>query len=330
MGVEYEALDLAEMQNEYKRVTAKPGSNSGDSNLEKYVRLPDGEGYTLLRILPKRKNAKLWCATRIHTLFNPVTKERRTYHCPKNVVVTSRGESWQGDCIICKLYSDMWKDSMGMTGKAQQDLQNQARALKPVERYYYNVVVRSERDREGNVKKNVGPKIYSCGKTIHEKILRAILGDEVAGERPLGDITHPVTGRDFRVVKKIVKSGGNEYPNYDNSKFDDVTPAGTPEEMEAWMENLNDLQALRVIKSHEELYHALQIHQGIIKEGDAQQDADLAVFRNARNQGQSQPQPEPQKLREELAVKTEVSSAKPSEDEGILADDDFMKELESM
>jgi hypothetical protein len=328
VGVEYEALDLAEMQNEYKRVTAKPGSNSGDSNLEKYVRLPDGEGYTLMRILPKKKNAKLWCATRIHTLFNPVTKERRTYHCPKNVVVTNRGESWQGDCIVCKLYSEMWKESMALSGKAQEDMQNQARTLKPVERYYYNVIVRSERDREGNVKKNVGPKIYSCGKTIHEKILRAILGDDVAGERPLGDITHPVTGRDFRVVKKIVKGGGGqEYPNYDNSKFDDVTPAGTPEEMEAWMSNLNDLQALRVLKSDEELKHALRVHQGIIKEGESQQDDDLTEFRNARNQ---KPQPEPQKLREDLAVKTEVPSSKSSDDEGILADDDFMKELESM
>lgn len=331
MATEYEGLDLAELQSEYQRVSAEPGATSnGDDYLQKFVRLPERDGYTLMRILPKKKGGKIWCATRVHTLVNPTTKSKRTFHCPKNLMHTAKGERWEGECIICKVYSDTWQKSESLHGKAQEDCRTAARALKPVERYYYNVIVRSERDKDGNIKKNVGPKIYSCGKTVHTKILRAILGDESAGEKPLGDVTHPTTGRDFRVVKKVVKGGGGaEYPNYDNSKFDDVSPAGSPEELSTWMENLNDLQALRVIKTPDELKHALRVHLGMIKEGDSSGDDELSEFRQAGKPTSSVSNTE--KIREELAVTTSESKASSTdEDDEPMADDDFMKQLESM
>lgn len=328
----YEAIDLAELQSEYERVSAEPGANNSNDYLEKFVRLPEREGFTLMRILPRVSGGVLFCATRVHTLTNPTTGRKSTYHCHRNLVPASQGQKpkWQGDCIICKYYSDTWAKSEALSGKAKEDMQNQARAIKPVERYYYNVIVRSEKDKDGNIKSNVGPKIYSCGKTVHEKILRAILGDEVAGEKPLGDVTHPVTGRDFRVVKKVVKSGNQEYPNYDNSKFDDVSPAGTTEEFEKWMDSLNDLKALRTLKTSDELKHALRVHLGMVKEGESNQDDELNEFRAATSRANT---PAPvEKVREELAVTT-TNESKPSsssDDEGILADDEFMKELESM
>lgn len=331
MATEYEGLDLAEMQNEYERVSAEPGSFGGEDFLEKFVRLPERDGYTLMRLLPRKKGGKLYCATRVHTLTNPTTKKKRTYHCPKVLVQTEKGPRWQGECIICKYYSDLWQKSESLSGKAQEDLQNQAREIKPVERYYYNVIVRSERDKDGSVQKNVGPKIYSCGKTVHAKIMRAIVGDESAGEKPLGDITHPTNGRDFRVVKKVVKGGGGkEYPNYDNSKFEDATPAGSPDELTTWIENLHDLQALRAVKTPDELKHALRVHLGMVKEGDAAVDNELDEFRNAGHTA-SAPAAASESVREELAVSTTpaASESKPAGEE-ILADDDFMKELEGM
>lgn len=331
---DYEPLDLAEMQHEYERVTAEPGNFGGEDFLAKFVRLPERDGYTLMRILPRKKGGKHCCATRVHTLSNPTTKKSRTYHCPKVLVQTEKGPKWQGDCIICKYYSDLWKQSESMSGKAQEDRQAAARAIKPVERYYYNVIVRSEKDpKTGDVKKNVGPKIYSCGKTVHSKILRAMLGDEAAGENPLGDITHPINGRDFRVVKKVVKGGGgSEYPNYDNSKFEDVTPAGSPDELNTWLENLHDLQALRIVKSPDEMKHALRVHLGMVKEGDSTQSDELNEFRNAGNTASGSPSgstytSEP--VREELTVSTPVVESK-SSDEEVLADEDFMKELQDM
>jgi hypothetical protein len=329
---DYEALDLAEMQNEYARVSTEPGTFGGEDYMQKFVRLPERDGYTLMRFMPRRKGQKLYCATRVHTLNNPTTNKKRTYHCPKVLVKTDKGDRWQGECIICKYYSDLWQKSESLSGKAQEDLQNQARAIKPVERYYYNVIVRSEKDfKSGEILKNVGPKIYSCGKTIHTKIIRAIVGDESAGEKPLGDVTHPVNGRDFRVVKKVAKGGGGkEYPSYDNSKFEDVSPAGSPEELAKWLENLHELQALRAIKTPDELRHALRIHLGMIKEGDSSVDEELDEFRHAGTTASQSTSTASDTVREELTVSTTPNAVETSSAEDVLADEDFMKELESM
>lgn len=330
MALDYEPLDMAEVMTEAERVNAEPGAGGGDDYLTKFVRLPERDGFVVMRFLPRKKGQKLYCATRIHTLTNPTTKKKKSLHCPKQLVQTERGPRWQGDCIICKYYSDLWQKSEQLSGKAQEDLQNKAREIKPVERYYYNVMVRSEKDpKTGETLKNVGPKIYSCGKTVHAKIMRAIVGDETAGEKPLGDVTHPTNGRDFRLVKKVVKGGGGkEYPSYDNSKFEDPTPLGEMDEMEQWINSLHDLQSLRVIKDEETLRHELRVHLGMVKEGEEESD-DLAEFRNSGFTGTETAEAE-EVVREELATRTEVKEEAKAQETEILADDDFMKELEGM
>lgn len=325
MSVDYEPLDLNEVQTESDRVNAESTNNS-DEFLQKFVKLPEREGYVLMRFLPRKKGTKLYCATRLHTLNNPATNQKRQYHCPRQLDENGR---WKGDCIICKYYSDLWQKSESLSGKSQEDLQNKAREIKPNERYYYNVIVRQEKDPKTNeIIKNAGPKIYSCGKQVHGKILRAITGDKAAGEAPLGDITNPVEGRDFRLVKKVVKSGPREFPNYDFSKFDEKSSSGTPEELETWLTNLNDLQALRKLKTEEELRHALRVHLGMIREAGAE-DTDLDEFRAASGLGTSSTiSTVGTEVREELL--TSPSDEPSSSGEEILADDDFMKELAAM
>lgn len=331
MTLEYEALDMNAVMNEAKRVSEEPAAGQSSTDyLEKFVKLPERDGYVLLRIMPRRKGTAVpWCATRVHTLSNPATKTKRTYHCPRNLVKNERGqESWRGDCIICTYLADLWQRSDKVTGKEQEELRSQYRQMKAVERYYYNVIVRTEKDKEGNTKKNVGPKIYSCGKTVHGKILRAILGDEKAGEKPLGDICHPMNGRDFRVVKKVVKGGGGEeYPNYDNSKFEDITPAGSIDEIKTWIDNLHDLQALRALKTQDELKHALRVHLGMVKDESNGSGDDLAEFRGKKSEDSK---PAPKALREELAVSSNAAPKSESSSEDNLADDDFLKELNGM
>ena len=331
MSLDFEPLDLSEINKEAKRVSEEGVAAGTGDYLEKFVKMPERDGYVMLRILPRKKGGSVWCATRVHTLNNPETRQRKTYHCPRKLTDTDKGPRWMGDCIICKYYSDLWQKSEGLSGKAQEDLQNQARAIKPVERYYYNVIVRSEKDKDGNVKKNVGPKIFSCGKTTHAKIINAMRGDEAAGEKPLGDITHPKDGRDFRVVKKVVKGGGGvEYPNYDNSRFEEPAPAGSLDELKGWLENMHDLQALRVIKSPDELKHALRVHLGMVKDGPTANDSELDEFRGV---GQNTPVKQKETVREDLVVSTTppVSSPKSEvESAADLGDDDFMKELSGM
>lgn len=331
MSTEFEALDMSQILSEYERVSAEPGKTYNEDYLEKFVRLPDRDGFVLIRFLPVKKGHKFFCVTRVHTLSNPSTNSKRTFHCKRELVHTDKGPKWMGDCIICKYYADLWQKSEKLSGKAQEDLQNQARAIKPVERYYYNVIVRSVKNKDGVVETNVGPKIYSCGKSQHAKITRAIVGDEAAGESPLGDITHPVKGRDFKIVKKVVKGGGGmEYPNYDQSKFEDPSPLGTKEEILGWLEKAHDLQTLRVVKSSDELKQALRIHLGMVRDDeDSSGSDDLEEFRNI---GQAPTAPvAASKIKEEPKVaKVQETAPESSGDEDLLADDDFMRELSSM
>lgn len=336
MALEYEPLDMAEVATEAERVNAEPGAGNTDW-MEKFVKLPDRDGFVLMRILPRKKGQKLYCATRTHRLTNPSesnpNKRSKSLHCPKELVMTDRGPRWQGECIICKYYSDLWQKSEKLSGKAQEDLQQKAREIKPVERYYYNVIVRQEKQKDGTFLKNVGPKIFSCGKTVHAKIMRAIVGDQTAGEKPLGDITHPQNGRDFRLVKKVVKGGGGaEYPNYDNSKFEDVSPLGEMDDMEQWIANLHDLQALRVLKEEDILKHELKVHLGLIKEEGTKDD--LAEFRGGSEGGtnlSASTAEAEETVREELTTKPEAAKAEAKKsEEDVLADDDFMKELGDM
>jgi hypothetical protein len=172
---------------------------------------------------------------------------------------------------------------------------------------------------------------------IYEKILRAMKGDDMAGEAPLGDITNPKTGRDFRVVKKTVRVGnGPEYPNYDASKFEEISPVGTVKEFESWLDSLHDLNSLRVLKTQEELKQAIRVHTGMAS-GQDEQDDDLAEFRT--NGKQASTSTASDVIREELVVTTtkpaasfasSSSSSSSSSEEEQMADEDFMNDLENM
>ena len=122
--------------------------------------------------------------------------------------------------------------------------------------------------------------------------------------------------------KKVIKNKEVKY----GLKFDEPSPAGNPEELSNWIDNLHDLQALRSVKSADDLKHALRIHLGMIKE-EVSQDDDLNEFRSAGNSSSSSSSVQ-ETVREDFSV-TNSSEPKAAEEE-VLADDDFMKELADM
>lgn len=331
MAIDYEPLDMAEIQTEAERVNTDPAQQGNDDFLNKFVRTPEKEGFLVMRFLPRKKGKNLYCATKLHRL-NGTDGRARSYHSPKELVVTERGPRWQGESTIDKYLRDLWQRVEKATGKAQDELKAQYRAVKGFDRYYYNVMVREEKDKNGDVVKNAGPKIFSCGKTVHAMIMRAISGDKSAGLKPLGDITHPTNGRDFRLVKKITKGSDGEYPNYDLSQFEEPSPLGSPEEMEEWMGNLHDLAELRNVKPDEELKHALKVHLGIITENVGGDDFDPAEFQKADKAGSPETAKAEEAVRDELtnSVSEETVVEAKADEEEVLADDDFMKELEGM
>ena len=234
---EFEDIDMGQIGLEASAIAKE------NNVMDNYVKMPEKDGYVLLRFLPPQKGKSLFCSTRIHTLGT--YPNSKTYHCLRSRVnIPSRGLQWINpsnnhdlDCPVCQEYSRLWKISNNLHGEEKIRMESQARSIKPVERYYWNVIVRQQvNTKTGTVEKNVGPKILSCGKTLQAIILESINGSELTGRKKLGNVTHPVTGRDFRLVKKITKgTSGMEYPKYDQSSFEDPSPLGTDEQIKIWL-----------------------------------------------------------------------------------------------
>lgn len=315
-------LDINELKSNYQEV--KESAETASNYLENFVKMPEGKGSVVLRILPPapdgtfgRSKNPFFQATRIHKVNG------KSLHDPRNKV----NGKWMGQNPIGDYLRWLWKESEQAAPAEKDRMQRLYRELKPIERYYYNVIVRTETDDDGNVKQNVGPKILSVGKTVHEIILRGICGDKEMNQPAFGDVTDFKTGRDFKLVKTIKKSGDSTYPNYEGSHFLDESPAGNPDDCKKWMENLHDLAALRVLKSAEELENELLVHLGL------KQETTSASFDPSKFQGQkTSPESTTNKVEEivKAPVLKENVSAVEDEDDDEMADKDFLEELRKL
>lgn len=323
-------LDINAIFNDYKESkTTETAAAGGSSFLENFVKMPEGKGNVILRILPPapdgmfgRDKNPFYQWTRIHKVNG------KSLHDPRE----KSGGRWVGENPIGDYLKWLWKESEQAKPEERDRMQRLYRDLKPIERYYFNVIVRSETDENGNVKKNVGPKILSVGKTVYEIILRGICGDKEMNQPKLGDVTDFKTGRDFKLVKTIRKSGENTYPNYETSHFLDESPAGDPDECKKWMENLHDLASLRVLKTTQELENELLIHLGLKQETSS--GFDPSKYQANSN---SQTAPAQSVKQEDDEVETVVASKKSSvesfeedDDDEEIADKDFLEELRKL
>ena len=268
MSYEFQDINMSEISQEASAI------NKDSNVMDMFVKMPEKDGFVLLRFLPPMKEKPLFSVTRIHRLGN------RSFHCartrkhfPNGIYWVNASNNPADDCPICQEYSRLWKVSNNQSGEQQSRTQSQAREIKPIERYYWNVIVRQQvNTKTGQIEKNVGPKILSCGKTLQSIVLESINGSELTGRPKLGNITHPVTGRDFRIIKKIVKgSGGQEYPKYDQSRFEDPSNLGEDDQIKAWLDAMHDLEALKQYRPRLELIEALREHFGSKSGGNTTQ-----------------------------------------------------------
>ena len=313
-------LDLSELRSELKRVSATPGQTGGSGTfLDNFVKMPESDGLVVVRILPSKsgKIKDIYQSTRIHSINN------QKFHCPRELV----GERWQGLCPICDYYNWLWKESKSNKTKEEAlALQTEARNLKPVERYYFNVFVLSQtgqyRNNQPN-KLNV-PLILSVGKQVFARILRAMLGSEQDDEPALGDVTDVLEGRNFKINKKTkVGNDGVKYPYYEDSKFLDPSPIGTKEQIDTYLAGMFDLTTLRECRQPEELKREIRIHRKVEK--DPRVGFDLSELGIVNNnvvieavvpvaQPMAQVAPKPQEL---------------DDDDKAVLEDDFLQKLDA-
>jgi hypothetical protein len=307
-------LDIGSLQNDYK--TLKAAEGSGGSFYENFVKMPEGKGSVVMRLLPPapagmfgRDKNPFYLVTALHRVNGKSLHDIREYV----------GGKWVGKNPICEYMRSLWKESEQAAPAEAEQKRSLYRQIKPVERYYYNVIVREERAEDGTIKKNVGPKILSVGKTVHEIILRGILGDKEMNQPELGDVTDFKNGYDFKLIKTIRKSGDQSFPNYEGSHFLEQSPSGDPDECKRWMESLHDLNALRILKTYEELEHELLVHLGL------KQDV-AGGFDVSKYAGKAQSSAVETKAPAPVAAAVSVSSESNDGDEAG-ADEDFLEEL---
>lgn len=339
---EFGTLNLEEMAGEDTRLNSEGGKNNF---LDQFVPMPEvkpgATGTVALRILPPVKGGKLFQYNRTHKMNG------RSIHCPRPLV----NGKWDRNvaCPICDYYSALWSqvDKLEKAGHGAEaeKLKDEARGMKPVERYYYNAIVRSL-TIDGDTKTNVGPRILSVGKILHKMIIRAIVGDENDPDSKLGNIADLKNGYDFIIRKELV----GEYPKYDRSGFArQQSPAGEGSEIEKWAESLHDLTNLRNPKEVDVLEKELAIHRGLIPDDTGSfntDDFDAKWQQKAKDEvselmehtpgGVSVPADVPSETTTEAAAtetttstETEASTPAPAEDAPI-EDEDFLKELEEM
>lgn len=288
-------LDMDQMQEEQQRIADMNKEGGGDF-LDNFVKMPEKTGAVAVRILGPAKPGTFDVDLKVPYQWTRVHRvNERNLHCPRTQIKGANNfRRWvaptgEADCPICQYYSSLWKRAEKLPqGPERKRLEDKARSIKPIERYYYNVIVRQQYNEETNqMEENVGPKILSVGITLHSMILRAFFGDPEIGEPKLGDITDVTgkTGRDFQIVKRMKKSGDNKvFADYATSKFLEPSPAGNPEEIERWESTLHDLSKMRTLKPAEELDRQLKIHNGVIAD-DGHEDFDYSQYEKADGTG---------------------------------------------
>lgn len=329
----YDALDMTEMMEEAERILPDEEGGPGNNNhfLEKFVIMPEKEGFIIIRPLPPGKGKKFYCATRTHRLIKnekDKTKGGRNFHCPRELVTGRGGKKYWVDtdskdpCPHCMYARGVWAwvEAAGRETSEGKSHHAEYSRIKAIERYYYNCMVRHY-DKSGKLEKSEGPKILSIGKTLHERIVRAVVGDPKAGERGLGDVSDLLVGRDFKIVKKLRPV--TFYPYYDESKFLDPSPLGDKEQCGTWLDNLHDLAALRVLKSTSEMDIALQKYTGAIPDDD-DTSFDMSKYRKRTDV----PLDEQMKVAAKTTSKpVEVVASQPVSGDAAMAEDEFLTGL---
>jgi hypothetical protein len=250
MSVDPFGFDSQE-QNDYANLFSGDEPSNSDI-LDKYVRLPQGEAVLSVRLLPKAQDGPLFQETRVHTII--VNGQRRNIHCPRKKVQGSRGtifvdEDKNKPCPICVRYQKLWEQSKAVSPEQAKELQNEARKIKPKQKFYWNAIIRKQVDpKTKEVQHNVGPKILSVGEQIQAIISQAYTGNPKIEQLPLGNVCHWKDGRDL----KIIGTPQGPYTLYNNSKFAEPSVLGSEAEMKEWASKLHDLKSLRRILPHEE------------------------------------------------------------------------------
>lgn len=221
------AIDINKLREQYEK-------NKGSSEGGNFLKVP--EGNTTIRILPTKDGDSFFVQSKLHKIQQD--GQFKYLHCRK---VTDQA------CPLCDAHYALWKQSnawddarglkdFGAKGeRGKNEYAVMAKALKPSPAYYMNVVVRPGTE----------VKVLNAAPTLMEAIMKAFTNEDY------GDVTDLEKGHDFIITRD---KGDNGFTRYTNSQYRiQKTPAGSPQQIAAWMEGLNDLNAIVKVESFDAL-----------------------------------------------------------------------------
>jgi hypothetical protein len=196
-------------------------------------------------------NISFFQASRLHCISIEPNKlesaKQKFYHCHKSL----RDGQWVGDCILCKHYNDFSENGKPrFFAGSTEDFKAELAKLKPIEKYFYNIIVRGQEDD--------GPKKWTAGRMLHHLIISTIAKGN--------NVLHLLNGQDLKV--KVDWAGEEEsgklFPRY-SGEFQEKSKLGTQEQISEWMENRHDLKSCRVIVPDNELLMVLEMSFGDLR-----------------------------------------------------------------
>ena len=252
-------IDLEALRAKHAELT-NPGGGGADWT-EKYVQLQEGEN--VVRILPPteeqaEQGKQFYAETAIHRIPKELTKDGKpkNFHCRK---------IHNEPCALCDAYYELWAkhNSLGLPQNEQSEFSKAAKAIKPRNRYYMNVIDRGANDKV---------KILSVGIKVFTKIIDTMIDEDY------GDISDLETGHDFKVVKKQIP--GQAWPAYDQSgpRPKPTKAMASKKGISEVMESMHDLSELVRLESAEEarelanIFVPQEVPQKDIVDGSASDD----------------------------------------------------------
>lgn len=231
---------LAELRAKHQKlIDEQNNKRTSDEKFTEYAKFEEGGKSNLIRILPGKENPlDFFVEVQNHYVATPDGKKVH-YQCRK-----PHGE----ECPICELYFSLWKrhKELNLPKGTKSKFGDLATGLKPKSRFYMRAVIRALQATEESPVKYVvaSPELFDI-------IMSAVTNPEYQDDNDPENTTIVSLdrGNDFDVV--ITKK--DKYNSFvkSTSKIK-KTKAGTPKEMQEWMDSPLDISTLVKISDYEE------------------------------------------------------------------------------
>lgn len=231
-------VTLEELRQKHRQIIES--NTPGESKTSDYAKF-DIDVPALVRILPgKEEPLDFFVETTVHK-FQDSAGSWKSYHCRRTI---------NEDCPLCNLRFELWDKhkALKLPPKTKSKYGDLATQLKQRSRYFVKAVIRSLVEADTT---ESPVKFIAMSNELFDRVMAAVTEPDLADETDPENTTilSLERGNDFEVV--VNKQG--DYNTFKNSKPKiKKTRAGTPKQIQEWMDSPLNLKSLVKEDSYED------------------------------------------------------------------------------